>query len=87
VQYQGTPEAGEWLAITPRYVEHLKGTYTGLLRFCEGERLDGREVLAWWPLVLAHMAIYQGIFDSDHFPVDEEEAAAMHRLLRTWWES
>lgn len=86
MQHRGTAEEKEWLEITSRYMEHLKGTYTGLLRFCEDERLEWREVLAWWPPVLAHIAIYQGIFDSDFFPVNEEEAASIHSLLRTWWE-
>jgi len=87
MQCRGTPEEGQWLEITSRYMEHLKGTYTGLLRFCEDERLDWREVLAWWPPVFVHLAPYQCVFDSDQFPVNEEEAASIHSLLRTWWES
>ena len=86
MQHRETPEEAQWAELAMTYMEHLKGTYTGLLRFCEDERLAWREALAWWPPVLEQVAFYEHIFDSGKFAADEEEAASVHSLLRTWWE-
>jgi len=77
--------AVELLHLLLRRAKELKGTYMGLLRFCEAARLDWRMLLEWWPPVIEEIESVRTLLDDEEIAAHEEIAAVVLQVLAGAW--